>query len=176
MLYRVALRLTRNQHDAEDLVQDTLVRAYRALDRFDGRYPRAWLLTILRNTNINRARKKRPLSGLEDHEFGTADPAWRNPDRGDTVEEAALSRVPNEIVAKAVNDLSPKLKDVVVLVDVDDLSYKEAAEVLDVPVGTIMSRLHRGRKRIREALEDAGGLDIVAPDSTLARRHAQEVR
>ena len=173
ILFRVAMRLTRNQHDAEDLVQDTLVRAYRALDRFDGRYPRAWLLTILRNTNINRARKKKPLSGLEDYEFGRADPAWTQPDRGDSVENAAIARVPNQVVADAVNGLSEKLKGVVVLVDVDDLSYKEAAEVLDVPVGTIMSRLHRARKKVRKHLEEAGGLEVVAPDSSLAARHAE---
>ena len=149
VLGRVALSLTRHSADAEDLVQDTLVRAWRAIERFDGRYPRAWLLTIMRNTNLNRVRKRLP--DLE-----------RNPDEGMSVLETAEPHMSAEDevvdpvfdarVVAALDGLPDRFRQVVEMVDVDGLTYAEAAEVLDVPVGTIMSRLHRARRRIRDEL------------------------
>jgi RNA polymerase sigma-70 factor (ECF subfamily) len=150
LLLRVARTVTPNRAEAEDLVQDTLLRAYRGIDRFDGRHPRAWLMTILRNTNINRIRRRRPEllrdpdTELERH--AVAD------DRTDAIVDDVIDA---EIVA-ALEALDERFRTVVELVDIDGLSYAEAAEVLDVPVGTVMSRLHRARARIRDRLDESG--------------------
>jgi RNA polymerase sigma-70 factor (ECF subfamily) len=152
LLLRVARSLTRDHAEAEDLVQDTLVRAYRAIDRFDGRHPRAWLLTILRNTNINRHRRRRPEllgDGADAHDRLAH---LAGPDRTDDVVDNAVD---TEIV-EAVAALGEPFRRVVELVDVDGLSYAEAAEVLAIPVGTVMSRLHRARARVRDRLIRAG--------------------
>lgn len=158
LLYAMAMRLTRDPHDAEDLVQDTLVRAYRALDRFDGRYPRAWLLTILRNTNINRGRKKTPAL-LFDPDHTLSQLTASGADGRDGAAEPALEAIADPALVRALHGLSVDHQSVVALVDVDGLSYQEAAELLDVPVGTVMSRLHRARRRLRDALERAGQLE-----------------
>ena len=149
VLYRTARSLTRNNADAEDLVQETLLRAYRAIDRFDGRYPRAWLLTIMRNANINRVRKKTP--DLLDDPDATFE---RSAEFADHVDPEALVVEPvfDAVVEAAYEALPEMFHDVVELVDVNGLSYAEAAELLDIPVGTVMSRLHRARKRIRDHL------------------------
>lgn len=157
VLYGVAMRLTRDPHDAEDLVQDTLLRAYRALDRFDGRYPRAWLLTILRNTNINRVRKRKPDLLQDEQRTLGALPAQGADGRSGPA-ETALERIPDDTVVDAVQRLSQDHRAVVALVDIDGLSYREAAEILGVPVGTVMSRLHRARRKLRTRLERAGYL------------------
>ncbi len=154
VLLRVARRLTGDAVDAEDLVQDTLVRALRAFDRFDGRYPRAWLLTILRNTHRNHVRKLRP--DLMDDEV-----AGRLPGRGasgqiDGVADTALHDDLDPVVRAALGSLSEKHRAVIALVDLDGLTYQEAAGLLGVPVGTVMSRLHRARARVRGHLEAAG--------------------
>ena len=146
LLYATAHTLTRNSTDAEDLVQDTLLRAFRAIERFDGAYPKAWLLTILRNTNINRGQKKRPF--LFDN---PDDPAADIADEV-TPEDIIVDPIFEHAVQTALDDLPPVFRAVVDLVDVSGLSYAEAAEVLDIPVGTVMSRLHRGRGRIRKRL------------------------
>lgn len=155
VLFRVALRLTGNRADAEDLVQDTVLRAFRAADRFDGRHPRAWLLTIMRNANINRLRKRQPdLVHDEERTFGTL-PAG-GADGRDGPQEVVMDQVPEQAVAEALRNLSEKFRDVVMLVDIDGLAYQEAADVLGVPIGTVMSRLHRARNRIRSHLERHG--------------------
>ncbi len=146
LLFATAHTLTRNPVDAEDLVQETLLRAYRAIDRFDGAYPKAWLLTILRNTNINRAQKKRPYL-FDDPD----DPAAEVPDTV-TPEDLIVDPVFDHAVQAALDDLPPNFRSVIDLVDVNGLSYAEAADLLDIPVGTVMSRLHRGRRRIRSRL------------------------
>ena len=154
VLYRVALSLARQPADAEDLVQDTLVRAYRAIDRFDGAYPRAWLLTILRHTHLNRVRVRSAVlladgdsvaSSLD--RLGTATPA---------AEEIVVGEMFEAVVAEALAGLAAKHRQVIQLVDIDGLSYQEAADVLGVPRGTVMSRLHRARARIRTRLTAAG--------------------
>jgi RNA polymerase sigma-70 factor, ECF subfamily len=158
VLYRVALRLTGSPPVAEDLVQDTLVRAFRAFDRFDGRYPRAWLLTILRNTRSNDLRKRRP--DLLDTEVVDQLPAGgREGDRDATASQAIAGQLAPQ-VRDAVASLSAKHRAVLVLVDLDGLTYREAAEVLDVPEGTVMSRLHRARRRVRSQLEEVGFLEV----------------
>ena len=150
VLLRVAGSLCRNSHDAEDLVQDTLIRAFKGLDGFDGAYPRAWLLTILRNANINRHRRQRPglLHAATDLE-GEAD--RRNPP-APSAEDVAVARAPAPWIADALRRLSPRHLQVVQLVDVDGLTYDEAATALGIPAGTVMSRLHRARHRMRAHL------------------------
>lgn len=149
VLARVAMSITRNAADAEDLVQDTLLRAYRAVDRFDGRHPRAWLLTIMRNAQVNRVRRKRPEL-LRDPDDGTRVLEDSTPSA--SAEEQALAEEFDAAVEDAYRRLPDRYRHVVELVDLNGLSYQEAALALDVPIGTIMSRLHRGRRRIRSRL------------------------
>jgi RNA polymerase sigma-70 factor (ECF subfamily) len=158
VLLRVARSLTRHHAESEDLVQDTLVRAYRAIERFDGRHPRAWLLTILRNTHINRNRRRRPEL-LRDPDAQLETLARSPADDDATNPEQVVERQFAAEVEQALESLGPVFAQVIELVDLDGLTYAEAADVLGVPVGTVMSRLHRGRKRIREHLRRAG----VAP-------------
>ncbi len=155
VMYRVAMSLTRNKADAEDLVQDSLVRAYKAVDRFDGRYPRAWLLTILRNTQINRTRRRRPEL-LNDPD--TDMERLSSTEAGDEFDPEAVVVNPvfDATVRQALDALPAKFRRPVELVDLGGLSYQEAADVIGVPVGTVMSRLHRARKRMREHLSTAG--------------------
>jgi RNA polymerase sigma-70 factor (ECF subfamily) len=153
VLLRVALSRTRNAADAEDLVQDTLLRAYRAIGRFDGAHPRAWLLTIMRNAQANRFRRRRPA-------------LLRDPDAGQRLQDERETQLSAEsivvgaafdaTVADAVVRLPTRFRHIVELVDIDGLSYQEAADVLGVPIGTVMSRLHRARRRIRTRLIAAG--------------------
>lgn len=145
MLYRVALTLVDSPADAEDLVQDTLLRAYRGLSSFDGRHPRAWLLTILRNAHLNRFRRRRP-GLLREPDFGLE---AGEPDNAPGPEAIVVDASFDAAVAQAVEALPDKMRSVLQLVDIDGLSYEEAAAVLGVPVGTVMSRLHRARSRIR---------------------------
>lgn len=152
VLLRVARSLTRNRADAEDLVQETLLRAYRAIDRFDGRHPRAWLLTILRNARMNDLRRRRPEVVSEHDEVSerAARPPWDGP------EEMVIDGRFDEAVEAAFLALPERFRFVVRLVDLDGLSYQEAAAASGVPVGTVMSRLHRARRRMRDQLVAAG--------------------
>ncbi len=159
VLLQVALTLTRRGCDAEDLVQETVIRAYRAIDRFDGRHPRAWLLTILRRTQLNLQRRTRPdLIGNWDLQsnlhpaFGAAN----QPSPEDTYVDGTL----NEALAAAIDKLDPRFRAALLLVDVDDLSYAEAAAVLGVKPGTVMSRLSRARARVRREL----GPEMLTPE------------
>lgn len=158
VMYRTAWSLTRADADAQDLVQETLLRAYRAIDRFDGRHPRAWLLTIMRNANINRVRKKKPdLLTDPDATFErSTDFAER-----DHPESLVVDPVFDVALEQAYTELPDMFREIVELVDLNGLAYQEAADVLDIPVGTVMSRLHRARKRIRDRLAELelDGLD-----------------
>ena len=157
VLYRVAVKLTRDPIEAEDLVQDTLLRAYRALDRFDGRHPRAWLLTILRRAHINRVRKRRPVL-LGDGESAQRVLEEVGPAAPSSEEVALFDRFEPD-VAQALAGLPSDFRAVIELVDIQGLSYAQAAASLGIPKGTVMSRLHRGRRRIRTALEQTGRSD-----------------
>ncbi len=159
VLYRTAWSLTRSDAEAQDLVQDTLLRAFRAIERFDGRYPRAWLLTIMRNANINRARKKKP--DLLDDPDATFERSLDFADNDDP-ESLVVDPILDASVDQAFRALPDSFREVVELVDLNGLAYQEAADVLDIPVGTVMSRLHRARKRIREHLQETG-LDREVP-------------
>lgn len=155
VLLRVALTLTAQQADAEDLVQDTMLRAYRSVDRFDGRHPRAWLLTIMRRAEINRHRRRRPhLLNDPDADLERLAETPAGPAR--TPEQVVVGEVFDEVVEAALSALPLKHQQVVRLVDVDGLSYEETAQLLEIPEGTVMSRLHRARKRIRTRLAGAG--------------------
>ncbi len=149
VLLRVARTLA-GASDADDLVQETLVRAWRSVDRFDGRHPRAWLLTILRNTNMNMHCRQRPDSVDDVASFDDAKPAFgiHPPSTEDRVMDSFLT----EDLERAVQSLDTKFRTVLLLIDVDQLTYAEAAEALGVPVGTVMSRLSRARDRVRRHL------------------------
>jgi RNA polymerase sigma-70 factor (ECF subfamily) len=159
VLLRVALSRTRNPADAEDLVQDTLLRAFRAIGGFDGAHPRAWLLTIMRNAQANRVRRRRP-SLLRDPDAGQRAQDERDMHR--SAESIVVGEAFDATVADAMTRLPTRFRYVVELVDIDGLSYQEAAGALGVPIGTVMSRLHRARHRIRTRLTAAG----LAPRSS----------
>jgi RNA polymerase sigma-70 factor (ECF subfamily) len=150
-LYRRALRLTRNEDLARDLVQDALERALRFEAQYEpGSNLKAWLQCILLSVFVTRCRRsRRERRALE---ILTHDPcAWTSPDQPSAVQ--ALSSP----VARAVADLPPRFREALQLVDLAELSYRDAAEVIGVPLGTVMSRLHRGRRLLAEALRDPAG-------------------
>lgn len=158
VMLRIARSLTGNTPDAEDLVQESLIRAYRAVDRFDGRFPRAWLLTILRRTHINMHRRRRPDTVEDWAAVHKARPAFGAAEQ-QSAEEVWMDSVLSPQLADAVAELDPRFRATLILVDVHDLSYADAAAVLGVPVGTVMSRLSRARDRIRRRL----GSSTLAP-------------
>ncbi|CAN5125120.1 hypothetical protein BH09ACT12_BH09ACT12_23340 [soil metagenome] len=151
VLLRVAHSLTGSWQDAEDVVQDTLIRAYRAIDGFDGRHPRAWLLTILRRTHLNSLRRTRP-DLVEDQSLERQRPAFGQAASVASPEDVVGDRLLDDDVELALRALDPRFRTAVLLVDVHQLTYAEAADLLDVPVGTLMSRLSRGRARLRRHL------------------------
>jgi RNA polymerase sigma-70 factor (ECF subfamily) len=158
-LYRTALRMTRNPSDAEDLVQDALVRAYRFYDRFEqGTNFRAWLFKILTNTYINTYRRKqgRPQeSSLEDtEEFFLYNQLSNDGERVTDVEDTVLDRLGADAIQRAIDRLPPQFRTTVQLSDVEGLSYAEIAEATGVAKGTVMSRLFRGRRQLQRALWD----------------------
>lgn len=159
VLLRVAHSITNNHAEAEDLVQDTLLRAYRSIATFDGQHPRAWLLTILRNTNINRNRRQRPELLRDPDRAADRLAAVASDERADAVIDAELDAE----IGLALDSLDERFRRVLELVDIDGLSYAEAASVLGVPSGTVMSRLHRARTRIRDRLARTG----LAPRSRM---------
>lgn len=148
ILYRVAYSRTGNPHDAEDLVQETLLAAYRGLDTFDGRHPRAWLVTILKNRQRSGWRRRR-LSVVPE-----ADALPHVPDQDPEPEAVVVGSAHTSEVMAAFEALRPEHRRVIELVDVGGLSYQEAAEALGIPVGTVTSRLHHARREIRRRVED----------------------
>lgn len=154
VLLRVACSMTDQRADAEDLVQDTLLRAWRSIDTFDGRYPRAWLLTVLRNAEINRHRRRRPE--LLDDPDATLERKLIDDRAQMSAEEVVVGRTFDATVDAALSALPDSFRRVVIVVDVDGLTYAEAARVLGIPEGTVMSRLHRARQHIRHRLAAAG--------------------
>lgn len=158
-LYGGALRMTRNPQDAEDLVQETYLKAYKAFDRFKpGTNLKAWLYRIMTNTYINTYRKKqrRPLvtsaDDVTDNQLYTS--SSHDSAGLESAEVEALKLMPNSRISEALNELNEDYRMVVYYADVEGLAYKEIAEVMDIPLGTVMSRLHRGRKQLREMLKD----------------------
>jgi RNA polymerase sigma-70 factor (ECF subfamily) len=155
VLSRVASSIVARPADAEDLVQETLLRAYQGVDRFDGAHPRAWLLTIMRNAEINRHRRRRPEL-MRDPDVEMARLAAQASGPGELTDEIVLEQQFDGVVHAAFMSLPEKFRRVLELVDIDGLSYAETALLLGVPEGTVMSRVHRARKRIRDRLATTG--------------------
>ena len=175
-LYAGALRMTRNPADAEDLVQETYLKAYRGFEGFEeGTNLKAWLFRILTNTYINRYRqqKRRPdetdLAEVEDfylyRRLGGIDEARISKSAEDTL----LELFTDDEVKVALESLPDTFRMAVLLADVEGFAYKEIAEILDIPIGTVMSRLHRGRKALQKSLYE------FAVERGLVERPADDV-
>ena len=159
-VYRVARRLVGTREEAEDLVQQTYERAFRSWRQYTpGTNLRAWLLRILTNLNIDRGRRQQraPQTTSIDNEAGDyflynkleSSVADDNPD-----EDRVLERLSQDSIVDALADVPHDFRDVIVLVDIGDFSYADAAQILDIPMGTVMSRLHRGRRILKKNLAD----------------------
>jgi RNA polymerase sigma-70 factor (ECF subfamily) len=157
-LYAAALRYTKNPEDARDLVQDTYLKAFNSFHQFEeGTNLRAWLYRVLTTTFINSYRKnqRRPqlaAGELEDWQIAAAQ--THTSDLGKSAETEALENLPDSDIKRALHEIPEEFRMAVYLADVEGFSYKEIAEIVNVPAGTVMSRLHRGRKLLREKLTD----------------------
>lgn len=169
-LYAAAMRMTRNPADAADLVQETFVKAYAAWSSFtQGTNLKAWLYRILTNTYINiyRKRQREPFQGtideLEDWQLGGAESTTASHSR--SAEAEAIDRMPASVVKDALQQVPEDFRLAVYLADVEGFSYQEIADIMKTPIGTVMSRLHRGRRMLRELLADyAAERGIVAAE------------
>lgn len=170
-LYSAALRMTRNPSDAEDLVQETYLKAYRAYGSFEeGTNLKAWLYRILTNTFINKYRsdsrrpKQSELGDIEDlymyRRIGGGDSA----EASRSAEDRVLDGLVESDIKLAVEELPENFRLPVLLADLEGFSYKEIAEILDIPIGTVMSRLHRGRKAMQKRLWEFAGQRGLLPD------------
>ncbi|HZU72347.1 MAG TPA: sigma-70 family RNA polymerase sigma factor [Acidimicrobiales bacterium] len=162
-LYSAALRMTRNPADAEDLVQETYLKAYRAYGSFrEGTNLKAWLYKILTNTFINtyRARKRRPdesdIEDIEDLYLFRRLGGLEASTVGRSAEDQVMDLFTDVEVKEALESLPEQFRLAVLLADVEGFSYQEIADITDVPIGTVMSRLHRGRKGLQKALLEFG--------------------
>ena len=157
-LYGAALRYTKNPQDAEDLVQDTFAKAFNSFHQFEpGTNLKAWLYRILTTTFINTYRKdqRRPqISDGEVEDWQIFEAASHTSDQGKSAEDVVLENLPDGDVKEALASIPEDFRMVVYYADVEGYSYKEIAEIIGVPTGTVMSRLHRGRKLLRVALAD----------------------
>lgn len=158
-LYSAAMRMTRNPSDAEDLVQETYLKAYRAYHTFEaGTNLKAWLYRILTNTFINKYRKdsRRPsevdLGTIEDLYLYSRIGSEESADAARTTEDRVLDGLVETDIKEAVEELPETFRLPVLLADLEGFSYKEIADILDIPIGTVMSRLHRGRKAMQKRL------------------------
>ena len=155
-LYGAALRMTRNQADAEDVVQDTYAKAFAAFHQFKpGTNLKAWLYRIMTNTFINSYRKaqRRPdVSGDDIEDWQLYHAAEHDSTGLLSAEMSALGEIPDAVVTEALQSLSPEFREVVMLADVDGFSYKEIADIMGTPIGTVMSRLNRARSALRVKL------------------------
>lgn len=172
-LYAAGMRMTRNPADASDLVQETYVKAFAAFRQFQqGTNLKAWLYRILTNTFINTYRKKQrdPYQGtideLEDWQMGGAESATRTSRSNRSAEAEAIDHLPDSAVKDALQLVPEDFRMAVYFADVEGFSYQEIADIMKSPVGTVMSRLHRGRRLLRELLADHAremGMTVPAP-------------
>jgi RNA polymerase sigma-70 factor (ECF subfamily) len=155
-VYRVARRLVGTREEAEDLVQETYARAFRSWSSYTpGTNLRAWLLRILTNLNLDRGRKiqRTPdLQPLEEGDYYLANKVAETQGEQALDQERVVERLSQDSIVTALSSLPHDFRDVVVLVDIGDFSYADAAQILDIPIGTVMSRLHRGRRLLKQQL------------------------
>jgi RNA polymerase sigma-70 factor (ECF subfamily) len=176
-LYSAALRMTRNPADAEDLVQETYLKAYRGFGGFEqGTNLKAWLYRILTNTYINsyRSKQRRPdeteLDEAEDLYLYRRLGGLEAASMGRSAEDELMDWFTDAEVKEAMESLPEQFRLAVILADIEGFSYKEIADILDIPIGTVMSRLHRGRKSLQKQLYGfAAGRGLVDPDDSPAR-------
>jgi len=164
-VYRVARHLVGSREEAEDLMQETYARAFRSWRSFQpGTNLRAWLLRILTNLNIDRGRRHQrspDMQPLEESDYFLYNKLEAAGD-GTTAEEQVVERLSQNDVVAALSEVPHDFRDVVVLVDIGDFTYADAAQILDIPIGTVMSRLHRGRRILKQAMaETAVGGEVA---------------
>jgi RNA polymerase sigma-70 factor, ECF subfamily len=157
-VYRVARRLVGSREEAEDLVQETYARAFRSWRSFTpGTNMRAWLLRILTNLNVDRGRRiqRTPQSQpLEESDYFLANKLASAAGEEALEQDQVVERLSQDSIVDALSEIQPQFRDVVVLVDIGDFTYADAAQILDVPIGTVMSRLHRGRRALKQRLAE----------------------
>ena len=156
--YRVARRLAGSREEAEDLVQETYARAFRSWRSYSpGTNMRAWLLRILTNLNVDRGRRiqRTPQTQpLEEGDYYLANKVASAAGEEALEQEQVVERMSQDSIVNALSEIQPQFRDVVVLVDIGDFTYADAAQILDVPIGTVMSRLHRGRRALKQKLAE----------------------
>jgi len=165
-VFRVARHLASSREDAEELVQETYARAFRSWRSYTpGTNLRAWLLRILTNLNIDRGRRSQrapQMSPLEANDYYLYDKLAAGADGGGTTdEERVVERLSQDDIVSALSAVPHDFRDVIVLVDIGDFSYQDAAQILDIPIGTVMSRLHRGRRILKRELADSVLEDVT---------------
>ena len=175
-LYSAAVRLTRSERDAEDLVQDAVLRAYRFFDTFEaGTNCKAWLFRILTNVFCNRYRaREREREILDEAESSEANVEQFTAagEGGRDVETALLGRIVSEDVERALAEVPEDFRMAVILADLEDFSYKEIAEIMECPAGTVMSRLYRGRKMLQRLLYDYAAEQGIIDPAKISRPQA----
>ncbi len=179
-LYSAAMRMTRNPSDAEDLVQETYMKAYRGFERFqEGTNLKAWMYRILTNSYINRYRQKqrRPdesdIADVEDM-YLYRRLGGENSEIGSSAEDAFLNSVTDETVKAAIEAIPENFRIAVLLADVEGFAYKEIAEILEIPIGTVMSRIHRGRKALEKQLHEFASERNLLPGKEIGNENTEE--